>query len=111
MDRITLGDGKVRENARRSAVRDACAVRAVLSYGGTDQVVLRLAFGLVADRAVRASSRRGAPPVVLSGWALGTGGVGLPGGREVARTAGGGGRRDPPTPSEGPTPELQSPQH
>jgi hypothetical protein len=54
MDRITLGDGKVRENARRSAVRDACAVRAVLSYGGTDQVVLRLAFGLVADRAVRA---------------------------------------------------------
>jgi hypothetical protein len=44
MDRITLGDGKVKENARRSAVRDACAVRAVLSYGGTDQVVSRLAF-------------------------------------------------------------------
>ena len=81
------------EPARVAAVRDACAVRAVLSYGGTVQVVLGLAFGLVADRAVRAASRRGAPPVVLSGWALGTGGVGLPGGREVARTAWRSGRR------------------
>src|ERR1700730_11211825 len=44
-----------------AAVRDACAVRVVLSYGGTDQVVLRSAFSLVADPAVRAASRHGAP--------------------------------------------------
>src|ERR1700730_8258775 len=76
-----------------AAVRDACAVRVVLSYGGTDQVVLRSAFSLVAARAVRAASRHGAPPVVLGGWLLVLAGWALPGGREMARTAWRSGRR------------------